>query len=152
MRPYRFQLQTLLELRRNTRVDRQRQLAEALHAEEVISQQISDLQNELAELKSLLREAGQQTDLDVNRLLDGQRYEMVLRSQLLGLGEKLTQVREETERRRLALVEADSSVRSLEQIDESRRDDHRRLVARKQQVELDELSSARFARSATTFR
>ncbi len=147
MRPYTFELQTLLELRRNSRVERQRQLAEALHAEEVLRQQISELQRELMEQQSHLRIVGQQTDLDVNKLLDVQRYELVLRSQVGGLKEKLEKVQEETERRRLALVAADGSVRSLERIDDKRRGEHRQRANRKQQVELDDLSSGTFARA-----
>jgi flagellar export protein FliJ len=150
MKPYTFQLQTLLELRIHHRTEQQRRLAEALHAEEILAQQMADVQIELQQVKASAsnRQVG---DVDINRLLDAQRYELVLAGQLRLLSEKQKQVALESERRRQAVIEADRGVKSLQQLDEQHRATHRRQTERHLQRELDDLATTRFSRQPRDF-
>ena len=59
--------------------------------------------------------------LDVNRLLEAQRYELLLKAQSQELAKQAMLLAAETERRRQMLVEADREVRVLELLDERHR-------------------------------
>jgi flagellar protein FliJ len=82
--------------------------------------------------------------LDVNRLLEAQRYELLLKSR----GEELTKqsalLAAEIERRRQALVEADRDVRVLELLDERHRREDARRQLRLETKQLDETALQRW--------
>ena len=74
-----------------------------------------------SELRELQRSATDGKYLDVNRLLEAQRYELLLKAQSQELAKQAILLAAETERRRQMLVEADREVRVLELLDERHR-------------------------------
>jgi flagellar export protein FliJ len=146
MAKYRFRLDTLLKLREARRDQQRAALAEAFRAEQVLAENRRALADEQAELRMVQRSAAAERHLDVNRLLEALRYDLVLRAneQELVRQEKLLAV--ETERRRLALVEADRAVRTLELLDERHRRQHTQRQQRLENKWLDEVASVRQAR------
>jgi flagellar export protein FliJ len=141
MAKYLFRLKTLLKLREARRDQQRTALAEAYRAEQVLAEKRRALVGEQAELRDVQRSAAAGRYMDVNRLLESLRYELVLRSneQELSRQEKLLAV--EIERRRLALVEADRSVRTLELLDERHRRQHSQRQQRLENKSLDEAAS-----------
>jgi flagellar export protein FliJ len=146
MAKYRFRLETLLKLREARRDQQRTALAEAFRAEQVLADNRKALADERLALLSVQRSATAGRYLDVNRLLEAQRYDLVLRSseQELNRQEKLLAV--EIERRRLALVEADREVRTLELLDERHRRQHTQQQQRLESRRLDEVASVQHVR------
>jgi flagellar export protein FliJ len=79
----------------------------------------------------------------VNRLVEAQRYEMVLKATEQHLAEQSQRLAVEVERRRLAAIEADRSVRVLELLDERQHREHARRQQRLDVKWLDEVAVLR---------
>jgi flagellar FliJ protein len=141
MAKYKFRLATLQKVR-DARRDRDRAaLAEAFRAEQVLADRNAALSSEAAELQTLQRSVLTSTVLDVNRLLEAQRYELVLKARSADLAQQQTMLAVETERRRQQLIEADREVRVLERLDERHRQEHRRKEERIEVKQLDEVAN-----------
>jgi flagellar protein FliJ len=146
MAKYRFRLETMQKLRAARRDQQRVALAEAFRAEAVLADARTDLVAEQTTLRELQRTVTSEQQLDVNRLIEAQRYELVLRVQEQDLARQEAILAEEVERRREALVEADRAVRVLELLDERQRRDHRRHTNQMEVKELDEMALASSAR------
>ncbi len=146
MPKYQFRLETLKKLREARRDERRTALAEAYHAEQVLANNRRAIADEQNQLRDLQRAAAADHHPDINRMLEASRYDMVLRSnqQQLSQQEKLLAV--ETERRRLALVEADREVRTLEMLDDRHRREHDQRRRRQESRLLDEVASVQHVR------
>jgi flagellar export protein FliJ len=121
--------------------DQQRSaLADAYRAEQVLDEQRSELAIEETDLRELQRSALHAEQLDINRLLESQRYEMILRANEQHLARQSQQLAAEVERRRLAVVEADRSVRVLDLLEERQRREHSRQQQRREVKQLDEVA------------
>src|ERR1700754_2264839 len=126
MAKYTFRLNTLQKVREIHRDQQRSSLAEAFRAEQVLAENRAELVVEEQELRELQRSATDGQYLDVNRLLEAQRYELLLRAQSQELAKQAVLLAAETERRRQLLVEADREVRVLELLDERHRPAHLR--------------------------
>jgi flagellar protein FliJ len=143
MAKYKFRLATLQKVR-EARRDRDRAaLAEAFQAEQVLSDRKVALSAEADELQSFQRSAVASPVLDVNRVLEAQRYELVLKARAADLAQQQAMLAVETERRRQQLIEADRDVRVLERLDERHHQEHRRREQRIEVKQLDEVASRR---------
>ncbi len=118
MANFRFRLTTLLKLREALRDERRASLAEAQYALDLLDEQIAKLQNEVRDLKQEYQTIGRPGKLSVDRLLDAQRYELVLLGELKHFGQQRETVLGEVARRREVLVEADRDVKILEKLRE----------------------------------
>lgn len=114
---FQFRLQTLLRIREQTRDERRAQLADALRVDVELERQQNELQQELAESRVMAHPT--LGAIDVDRVLESQRYEMLLGAKLAALAQQREHVAREIEQRRLALVEADREVRVLEKLREN---------------------------------
>ena len=76
--------------------------------------------------------------VNVDRLLDSGRYEMMLKAERHAADEQRQAVVAEIDRRRQALVEADREVKSLEKLREQQMLRHRTEEARREMKRLDE--------------
>jgi flagellar protein FliJ len=144
MAKYKFRLNTLQKVREAHRDQQRASLAEAFHAEQVLAENRAQLVAEERELRELQRSANEGQYLDVNRLLEAQRYELLLKAQGQELAKQAVLLAAETERRRQTLVEADREVRVLEKLDERH---HRAHVRDEQRVEtkrLDDVATVRW--------
>jgi flagellar export protein FliJ len=106
------------------------------------------LAGEQAELRALQRSAAGGQFLDVNRLLEAQRYELVLKARGQEIANQRALLETETERRRQALVEADREVRAMDLLDERQRREHQRKARRAEHKQLDETAAQRHLRKS----
>ena len=136
-----FRLATLLELRESARDERRGQLAQAYRAEEIVEQQRTRLARELSELEKQNRQASAPGPLDVDRLLEVSRYELLLRFQQQQAGQQHEMVQAEIERRREALVDANRQVRVLEELRRKQLERHRQEESRQEIKRLDEAAA-----------
>ena len=143
MPKYRFQLATLQKVREAKRDRDRAALAEAFRAEQLLSEQRMTLAAEQVELREMRRSASAEQYLDVNRLIEAQRYELVLNARESDLTRQQSAVAVETERRRQVLVEAERDVRALELLDERQRREFERHQQRIEAKRLDEAAIQR---------
>src|ERR1700750_2508575 len=113
MAKYKFRLETLQKVREAHRDSQRASLADAFRAEQVLAEHRAQLVVEERSLRELQRSAAEGRYLDVNRWLEAQRYELLLKAQSQELAKQATLLAAETERRRQMLVEADREVRVL---------------------------------------
>ena len=121
MAKYKFRLETLQKVREATRDEHRASLAEAFRAEQMLAESRAEVAAEAESLRALQRSASAGRYLDVNRLLEAQRYELLLKARSQELAKQAILLAAETERRRQILVEADRDVRVLELLDERHR-------------------------------
>jgi flagellar export protein FliJ len=149
MPKYKFRLETLRKVRQSRRDERRLSLAEAFQAEALLVERQAELMAEQNELRALQRSATSARFLNVNRLLEAQRYELVLKSRGQEITNQRALLETETERRRQALVEADREVRALDLLDERQRSEHQRHASRTEHKQLDETAAQRHTRQST---
>ena len=144
MAKYRFRLETLQKVREANRDQQRASLAEAFRAEQVLAENRAQLAIEEQEVRALKRSATAGQYLDVNRLVEAQRYELVLKAQGQELAKQALLLAAETERRRQILVEADREVRALELLDERHQRAHAIEEQRSETKRLDEAATQRW--------
>ncbi len=93
----------------------------------MICRQAGALDDELASLGQRLRQESAPGEIDVDRLLEAQRFEILSKRSVPQLANQHEQVKAEIERRRQALVEANREVQVLEKL----REQPARVLARR---------------------
>ena len=136
MKGFQFRLQTLLNMRAAVRDECRQQLAKALQADRILIDHREQLQMELDETKRCARRLSQPGHVQVEQLLNANRYELVLAAQIQQVEEQRKLIATEIERRRQSLVEADQQLRILEKLKERQRAGH---VKRAEQLEIRSL-------------
>ena len=116
MAQFRFRLATLLRLREAARDEKRAHLAEAYRAEEVVHTRLSELKAEIDSLKQRYVQGISPGAVNVDALVDTQRYEFIVRAEQTVIQGQLQALRDEVEKRREALVQADRDVRVLEKL------------------------------------
>ena len=144
MAKYRFRLNTVQKVREAYRDQQRASLAEAFRAEQILAENRAQLVVEENELRELQRSAIHGEYLDVNRLVEAQRYELLLKAQGQELAKQAVLLAAETERRRQTLVEADREVRVLEKLDERHRRAYDRDDQRAETKRLDDVATVRW--------
>ncbi len=139
MTRFRFRLESLLRLATAQRNTRRQELAQALQAERIVQEQISRLQGELD--RALRQRRPGIGVVDVDRLLDAAREQLLLAAQKQHLEQQLEQVRQEVRRRQQLLAEADRHVRLLERLRDKQRRRHQQQLLRQEQKLLDEIAN-----------
>lgn len=150
MAKFKFRLATLLRLREATRDERRTELAEAYRADDVLRKHLERVGRELFWLKAQCRKAAGPGTVDVDRLVEAQRYEVTLRAQQRQLTGQCEAVGAEIDRRRGALLAADRDVRLLEKLREKQARRHRQEEHRQEIKQLDEVAGQLLPRSRAT--
>jgi len=143
MRKFKFRLGSVLKLREAARDQRRAELAEVYRADDTLRQHAADIDRELLGNRAHCRAAVGPGALDVDRLLEGHRYELLLRSQRRQIDAQRAMLAIEIERRRLLLVQASRDVRVLEKLRQRQSDHHRAEEARQLMKQLDEIAQQR---------
>jgi flagellar FliJ protein len=133
-----FRLATLLRLKEADRDERRSELAEAFRAAEMIDERLVELRQNLEGLRKLQTVGA--GGVNVDRLIEAGRYEMVLKVQQMQLEQNLQQVNVEIERRREILVAADREVRVLEKLRETQHQKERAVMENLAMKRLDEIA------------
>lgn len=139
---FRFRLQTLLRIRQVRRDQVRAALARGHQATEKLNVEIEGLGQEIQDNRALHRQ--RPGEFDIDRLLQAERYELVLKSRQLQLMEDAQKLAVEVEKIRLVLVEADRDVRVLEKLRETQSQRAREELARQEMKALDEVAVMRF--------
>ncbi|MDZ4782429.1 MAG: flagellar export protein FliJ [Planctomycetia bacterium] len=145
MPTFRFRLTPVLHLRENARDERRAALAEAMRAEEVLAEQMAEKRVQIVTLGGELAKERAIGEINVERMIQGQRYQAILRAELAMLGEQAKRVTAEVERRRELLVAADRDVRVLEQLREKQLERFVMEEARREIKFLDDVAGQRAA-------
>jgi flagellar export protein FliJ len=114
-----------MKLRQAARDARRSELGQAHEAAAVLAKRESVLEDQLRGLKQLVRAATQPGRIDLERMIQAQRYEAVLKTELQVIDEQATRLAHEIERRRAAVVTADREVRVLEKLRDRQETRHR---------------------------
>ncbi len=143
MAKFTFRLSTLLKIREAARDRRRSALAQAYQAEAILREKGVELSDQIAQLRRQYRQAAQPGILQVDRLVERQRYDLVLEAQQNHSQQQLRQLEEEIERRRITLVEADRDVRALETLREKKKRAHEMKEYWQEVKQLDEVAGQR---------
>lgn len=143
MARFRFRLQTLQRLREMHRDEMRARLAEAYQAEQILAEQRALVDAEAASLAIKRRQMLEVGSFDVTRILDAQRYQLLLEAQSRTMADQAAKLAAEAETRRTALVEADREVRVLDKLRERRLAQHRDAQQAKDAKQLDEIAVMR---------
>jgi flagellar FliJ protein len=144
MAKFRFRLETLQRLREMNRDELRVRLAEAIQAEQIVGEQRRELLREAAALAVARREQFAAGSPDIARVLNAQRYQLMLEAQEQALAEQAQRLAEEIEVRRLAVVEADRQVRVLDKLRERRAAQHAAAQNAADAKRLDEIATTRW--------
>jgi flagellar FliJ protein len=136
MKGFEFRLQTLLKVRAAARDECRQQLAKAYRADQILVDHREQLQMELNETKRCARRLIEPGQLQVEQLLNANRYELVLTAQIQQVEQQRSLIATEIEQRRKSLVEADRQLRILEKLKDRQRAEH---VDREQRAEIRNL-------------
>jgi flagellar FliJ protein len=146
MAKFKFRLSSLLRLRELARDHRRTALAQAYRAEGILQDQRRELEAKLLDLAQRCRSVSEPGQVDVDRLLEVRRYEMVLRSGEQELSQQEKAVSAEIEKRREAVAEANRQVRVLEKLREKQYQRHRQEENLREIKLLDEAAGRRLGR------
>jgi flagellar export protein FliJ len=128
------------------RDERRAHLAEAYRADELLQERIANVDRQVEIVMHESRAAIAPGHIDLDRVVEAQRFELSMRSQQRQLQQQRQAIGEEIERRREALMEANRQVRVLEQLRERQAERYRQEEALKEIKQLDEMASVRVAR------
>jgi flagellar FliJ protein len=146
MKRFQFRPETLMRLREIVRDERRAELADAFRVAATLDERHGALVRELDGVRD-----GQRTPaglVNVDHLLESQRYEMVLDLEKRHVEQQQARVAVEIEKRRAALVAADQDVRSLEKLRETQLSEWRIEAERQEMKVLDEVAGVRHGRDA----
>ncbi len=135
---FKFNLETLLRLRLLEQQQAQRSLSEAMHAMDILEKRIEQTEQERVSVRNYI--APQVGKVQLNLLLDGGRYDLLMRAQIAEFENQKVQLNEEVMRRREVLRQADQQVRQLERLKETAKGRFDQEARARQQKELDEVA------------
>ena len=142
--PFQFRFAALLELRRRERDEAGAAVGQADEAIRKIDTQRQALEAERQTLRGA-SSAGRQGAMAVDALLLEGRYDMQLDSQLQSLQQTRDQLIVELNRRQQRLTEAEAEVKRFERLEEKDREAHQAELRRREQLEIDDVVSRRYA-------
>jgi len=143
-----FRLATLLKLRERDRDMAANAVQEVRNAIEKLNEMKRSIDQSNEQMDDFRKNASRGA-VDLQQILDAQRYQMVLSSQLTQIADRQGQLSQEMERRQIALVKSQQSVKALEKLRDQREDAATVHALAKQQERLDEWSSIRHAMNGT---
>jgi flagellar export protein FliJ len=144
-----FRLATLLKIRERDRDQAAKMVQDARLAIAKVEENKRELMVQNAEMNDL-RKGASSGAIDLRRLLDAQRFQMVLAAQVQQLDEHLGKLQQELERREASLLKCQQAVKSLEKLRDQRIESAETFALLKQQERTDEWSSVRHAMQIQT--
>jgi len=141
MAQFQFRLESVLKIRERERDNRRLELLQAISAEEILLEQAKALDAQQKRLQEDLRAATRRGLLDVDQVLGYRRYELILAAQRDELARQLKAIREEIERRRAALLEANRALRVLELLRDKQRERFLKNAMKNELKQMDELAN-----------
>jgi flagellar FliJ protein len=130
------------------RDERRSQLAQAYRAQELLDGQRRQIEEHLGDLRERTRRVCSPGHIDVDRLMEARRFEMVLLAQTRDIDQKQEMLGAEIQRRRQVLVEANREVQVLENLRTRQYERYRAEENRREMKQLDEIAQQRAVREA----
>ena len=143
MKKFKFRLTTLLQLREAARDERRGLLAQAYLALEKLAEQREAVEKQLAQTQSEHQHAAAPGPLNVDRLMNTNRFYLILRAELQVLAQQTTAIEGEVEKRRQALIATDREVRVLEKLRDTQQERYLESQALVERKQLDEVAGRR---------
>jgi flagellar protein FliJ len=143
MKKFKFRLTTLLQLREAARDERRTLLAQAYLALEKLGQQRAQVERQLAQTQHEHQRAAAPGEVNVDRLMNTDRFQAILKAELQVLAQQTTAIEGEVEKRRQALVAADREVRVLEKLRQTQQQRYLEGHMLLDNKELDEVAGRR---------
>ena len=140
MATFHFRLATLLRLREAERDERRAQLSDAQQAEAIVAARVGEIDREIGLIRRLGQMATAPGKVDVDQLLDMQRYDTQLKLERIAAEDQRQKIAQEVERRLERAIAADREVRILEKLRETQQAKHRSEEERVEQKRFDELA------------
>ena len=140
MATFHFRLATLLRIREADRDERRAQLSDAQQAEAIVAGRIKEMDQEIAAIRQLGQLAAAPGKVNVDQLLDMQRYEIQLKIERAATEDQRQKIAQEVERRLERAIAADREVRILEKLRETQLAKHRSEEEKVDQKRFDELA------------
>src|SRR5579872_5901563 len=134
MRRFQFRLASVTRLREAVRDQRRAQLADALSVLNALEEKIRGVDHDLHEARRL--HTAPPGPVNVDRLLNGERYELVLLHEKHSLAAQMAKVAAEVAKRHEALVLADKDVKALEKLRASQHEEWRQQSEREAMREM----------------
>ena len=139
--PFKYRLAPLLKIREHVRSEKQAELNKAHEAARFVEEELERVRGEIAHSLEQGLQAAQQEQIDVNFLLNLRRHQAFLITQQEHATKQLEEIRQEIERRRIALMEADREVKVLEKLREKMKAKHHQEEALADLKQMDEIAS-----------
>lgn len=130
-----------MKIRESIRDERRHHLLEAQQAHDTLQTRLDEIRDNLHAARRLASATLVGGPVNVDRLLDDGRYELVLLAEQHMFRQQSKSVAEEIERRRQALVAADREVRVLDRLRETQKQRHDTETARCEQQVIDEAAT-----------
>jgi flagellar FliJ protein len=146
MSAFRFRFTPVLRLREATREERRAALAEAYRVDDVLRRRLEAVAAEIERLRGISRQAASPGPVDVDRLVETQRYQLALQIQQAQIAAQRDNMAAEIQRRRQALLEADREVRVLEKLRQRQAERHRLEEDRRETKRLNEVAQQKLLR------
>lgn len=137
---FKFRLSSIQRLRQRDRDAAAQSLQQAHLAKQKLMDQIANLEAENAQLVALRGEASTGM-VDVQRVIDTQRYQMSLHENIRSLSQNVALIEQEIERRRAKLVVCEQGVKALEKLETLGREAFEAEQLIRSQSRLDEFAS-----------
>ena len=139
-----FRLATVLRLRERERDRAAQDLDQVQRASAIVDERANEIQTEHRRM-DLERQEASQGQVAIHRLLDAQRYQLILLGQLQHVSQQRQQLVQEKERREKILVTKQQAVKTLEKLKEKHQEEDRLVQQLRQQSRIDEWSVVREA-------
>lgn len=140
-----FRLATVLRLRERERDQAAGEVEQVHRAIAIVDGRIEELQSEYRQMDDFRQDASIGA-ISIHRLLDVQRYQLVLTGQIQHAKQQREQLLVELRKREAKLTAIQQKVKVLEKLKEKHLEDDRILQQARQQARIDEWSSIREAR------
>jgi flagellar export protein FliJ len=136
-----FRLDSVLKLRRRERDQAGKDVADAVAAIALLDTKLSEIAMQQRHLELLRRESSQGS-ISANRMLDAERYQLVLAAQHSHISGDRSLLFQELDRRRAKLVIRQQAVKALEKLEQRHDERFAEEQRKRQQMLLDEWSQA----------
>lgn len=136
-----FRLDSVLKLRQRERDQAGKDVADAVAAIALLDTKLSEIAMQQRQLESLRRDFSQGS-ISTNRMLDAERYQLVLASQHAHVSGDRSLLVQELDRRRAKLVIRQQAVKALEKLEQRHDERFAEEQRKRQQLLLDEWSQA----------
>jgi flagellar FliJ protein len=143
MSQFKFRLQNVQTLRERLRDEAADSLQQAMLAIQKLTEQMEQIQTEFAHQAQLQSQASSGV-IDTQRVLESQRYQTHLLSEIDSVRNNISLIEQECERRKQILIKREQDVRSLDKLRESQLSQHQHAQTIAAQGRLDEWAGFHF--------